>query len=128
MDELLRLLLNRLEQIGRDHEELYDTECRQIMANAVTDGFLRDTVDYVVPSNFGLYSAHANTAVRIAITAYIRAAKSMADQVGAVSFHQRLAAFQDAHVKSDKEGCYYDDFFGFSSPDDFDPTGRAKSS
>lgn len=126
MEELLQLLLNRLEQIGHVHEELYGTECREMMSNAVAGGFLRDTPDYVVPSTFGLHSPAANFAVRIAITAYIGAAKSMAAQIGVVSFHERLAAFQDARVKSEKEGLYFDDFFGYWSPDAFDSMGKAK--
>ena len=67
MEELLRRLLNRLADIGHDHEELYDTECRERMSEAVMNGFVRGASNYAMPDEFGLFSAEANLAVRQAL-------------------------------------------------------------
>ena len=39
MDEILRELINKLDDVGSAHEELFDTECRERMGNAVFEGF-----------------------------------------------------------------------------------------
>jgi hypothetical protein len=124
MEELLRQLLNRLEQIGNDHEELYDTECRERMGNAVMDGFVRDKSGFVLGSNFGLHAEEANLAVKEALAEYIANAKAKAAELGITDFHERRAAFQNSDVESDEEGSFYDDFFGHSAPEAFDSAGN----
>lgn len=124
MEELLRQLLNRLEEIGRDHEELYDTDCREQMSDAVMSSFVRATNDLALPDTFGLYTAGANTAVREALSAYIDLARSKATDLGLHGFHDRLAAFQNQQVTSDEQGNFYDDYFGYSDPKNFDESGN----
>tara|TARA_R110002049_G_C9026253_1_gene551704 strand:- start:81 stop:995 length:915 start_codon:yes stop_codon:yes gene_type:complete len=124
MEELLRQLLNRLEQVGSNHEELYDTECRERMGNAVMDGFVRNKGDFVLADDFGLYATEANLAVKEALAEYITKANSQAAESSITDFHERLAAFQNSDVESDGEGSFYDDFFGHSAPDAFDSTGN----
>ncbi|QDU37409.1 hypothetical protein Mal4_17200 [Maioricimonas rarisocia] len=124
MEELLRQLLNRLEQVSTDHEELYDTECRERMGNAVMDGFVRNKSDFVLGDDFGLHAAVANLAIKEALAEYITQANSQAAELGITDFHERLAAFQNSDVESDEEGSVYDDFFGHSAPDAFDSTGN----
>lgn len=127
MEELLRKLLNHLDQVGVDHEELYDTECRQHLSNAVVDGFVRGQSEYILADDFGLHKAEANREVRKALTAYIADAKTKAAELGIVDFHKRLDAFQNPNVESDEEGSFYDDFFGHSAPELFDSEGNALS-
>jgi hypothetical protein len=124
MDHLLKALLNQLERVGMSHEELYDTECRERMGNAVFDGFIRARDGFTLPSDFGLYSADANASVRNAISIYIAKANETAAALGMTSFHQRLSAFQNENVKSDVAGIYYDDVFGYSRPDLFTESGE----
>jgi hypothetical protein len=125
MDELLKSLLNRLEVVGKEHTELYDTECRERMGDAVFDGFIRPREGFVVPSEYGLYSPDANARVRTAIYDYITAANSAAAALGLKSFHQRLSAFQNENVRSDIEGVYYDDVFGYCRPESFNELGES---
>ena len=40
MDEILLELLISLEAIGEEHPELYDTACREDMADPIFDGFI----------------------------------------------------------------------------------------
>ncbi len=59
MDVLLKKLLDRLGLVGKDHEEVYDTECRDRMSDAIFDGFIRRLDDFFLPPDFGLYSPEA---------------------------------------------------------------------
>ena len=127
MDELLKQLLNRLEAIGATNEEIYDTECRDRMGDAVFDGFIRPVMNFSLPLDFGLRGGATNDAVRTALSEYIDQASRLAPTLGASTFHQRLNAFQDGSVKSDVEGTCFDDFFGFSKPDAFDEAGALRS-
>lgn len=124
MEELLRQLLNRLESIGHDHEELYDTECREQMSEAVMNGFVRATSNYALPDAFGLHSAEANQAVRQALAEYVAGATARAAELRLGGFHDRLAVLQNPHVESEGEGSFYDDFFGYAAPEAFDAAGN----
>lgn len=124
MEELLRRLLNRLDVIGRDHSELYDTECRDRTGDAVFDGFVRPREGYTLPDDFALYTPEANRAVKEALAEYIDAAKAKAAELGLDTFHDRLEAYQLEDVKSDVDGSYYDDFFGYAHPDEYDDDGN----
>ncbi len=124
MEKLLRQLLNRLEEIGNIYEELYDTECREQMSDAIMNGFVRSMDAFVWPDEFGLHSAEANQAVREALQEYVDRASLKASELGLSQFHVRLAAFQNPNVVSDRDGSYFDDFFGYASPDSFDASGK----
>lgn len=122
MDDLLKELLDRLGLVGKNHEELYDTECRDLMSNAVFDGFIRQIDYFFLPSDFGLYSPEANASVREALAAYIAEANAKAAALHLTSFHDRLSAFQNSDVKSES-GDYFDDLFGYSNPSAFNAEG-----
>lgn len=124
MDELLKVLLNRLEAVGRVHEELYDSECREQLSRAIFDGFLKPQRNFKLPDDFGLYSVDANTRVREALGAYIADASARASVTSDPSFHDRLEAFQNHSVRSDDERLFYDDFFGYWRPEHFDQHGE----
>jgi hypothetical protein len=124
MEELLKQLLNRLEDVGETNSEIYDTECRDQMGDAVADGFLLAAADFVLPNSFGLYSAPANRKVRDALASYIDEANRRAAALGILKFKERLSAFQNGAIKSDRFGCYFDNFFGYMPPDDYDEAGR----
>lgn len=125
MDELLQTLLNRLESIGEDHEELYDTEVRQQMGNAIRDGFVRPRAGFMVPEQFGMLSDEANNKVRNAIIDYISQAKEKAAELGITRFHDRLAAFQNPDVQASLPGSTYEEFFGHVRPEFYDEHGNA---
>jgi hypothetical protein len=124
MEELLRRLLNRLERIGNDHEELYDTECREQMSDAIMNGFLRASGADDLRSDFGLFSAEANLAVREALLEYVERTCPKASEFGLSRFHNRLDAFQNRNVASHGEGSFSDDFFGYAAPESFDAAGN----
>jgi hypothetical protein len=109
--ELLHKLLLRLETIREQSEEIYDTVCRDAMGAAVFSSFLLPESGYEIPDDFGLCSAEANQAVRLALSEYITAARELAPKKGVSTFQQRVAALQDADVVTQSGGTH-DDFFG----------------
>lgn len=111
MKELLLKLLIRLQQVGDENEEIYDTVCRDAMAEAVFNTFLLPKAGYTFPDDFGLETAKANLAVRNALLEYTSAACELAPTVGVRTFRQRLAALQDISVITE-DGGTYDEFFG----------------
>src|SRR5690242_17128429 len=127
MNDLLRILLNQLDAIGEQHEEIYDSECRDKMGNAVLTGFIRQVDGFLLPQDFGLFSEDANLAVRIALGTYIHEANRSAAALDLKSFFQRLNAFQNVEVRSDVQGSFYDDYFGYLHPDAFNEEGTAIS-
>ena len=96
MRNALKRLLDRLDAIGVEHEELFDSDVRQRMSNAVLDGFVRNRQKYNVPHDFGMFSTEANAAVMGAIAEFIVTAKRTADELQIKSFGcNPLAAFRD---------------------------------
>jgi hypothetical protein len=124
MDELLRNLLDALDLVGDAHEEIYDTECRVRMGDPIFFLFIKPKAEYVMSDNFGLNSDDANRQVKAAISHYIRVASERAQSEGLSTFHERLAAFQNGSVRSTKARNYFDDFFGWSNPANFDQDGN----
>lgn len=123
MNELLRELLNQLEALGEYHEELYDSECRERISQAMFDGFIKPLQGFRLPEDFGLYSADANLKVRDVIGKYVEDANQSAANAKLVSFHERLAAFQNREVRSDGQRLFFDDLFGYWRPEHFDERG-----
>ena len=111
MKELLKSLLNDMENIWDEHGELTDTVIRDGMREAIDRGFITPTKDYEVPDDFGMDSPEGNAKVKGALGKYIRAANAAAESAGLSTREQRLRAFQDSDVLS-QSGYGYDEFFG----------------
>lgn len=121
-DILLRLL-EELEAVSEHHEEIFDTEVRERLGHAVMDGFVRGRGPRVVPTNLGMATDEANSAVYSAIVQYVTDALSLAASVGLTAFFERLKAFQDRDVSTDG-GNDYEEFFGHTSPAFYDEKGN----
>lgn len=117
MDELLLELMTDLETVGRDHEELYDSEVRDQMSDAVVKGFIDREPGYELPKEFGMFSEEGNLGVRTALENYTRKASARAAELGIAVGPDRLAAFQQEGIKTKDEQQYYDDFFGYMPPE-----------
>ena len=122
MDDILVRLLNRLEAIGNVSDELYDTDVRERMYEAVLRGFLKPEPGYELGNEFGMFTPQGNRAVRSALSEYIVAANEMANEAGGMTFHQRLEAFQSSTAQSTNEQTH-DEFFGWADPDRLDENG-----
>ena len=125
MEALLLELLRRLERLGEDHGELYDSEAREQIGNIVMDGFVRRTPRFEMPARLGMVSEGADLALRRAIAAYIEGANKLADQIGLNSFHARLSAFQNPAVRINSAiAVDYEDLFGHTPPEWYDEDGN----
>ncbi len=124
MEQVLAELLSRLLAVGQAHGELYDTEVRERLDDAVHNGFLIPTTGYELPDTFAMYSAEGNRAVRGVLTWFLPAARAAAAAEGLNTFHARLAAFQNLNVTVGPQRMDYNDFFGWANPERYDEAGN----
>lgn len=125
MQEILLKLLLVLEEIGERDESIFDTYVRDILRQAVFCSFVKPVLNYDLPRKFGM-SNEDDIQIREALLEYIRSAQDIAPKLGILTFHQRLAAFQDSSVRTRSDGRWndYDEFFGTSDPSIFDEDGN----
>jgi len=126
MDDILRQFLESLTAIESSHEELGDSDVRQMIGDAVMDGFVRATKNYVLPLDFGMRSSDANFVVREALRTFIHAANGQAKNQSLEDFHERLASVQNRNVQT-AERRDYEDFLGHTPPECYDNLGRVPS-
>jgi hypothetical protein len=111
LQKALQTLLEQLLDISEEHGELFDTEVREQMRDAVHNSFIQPKAGYVLPEKFGMYEAEANQAVKAALQHYIDTVKPLAEAQN-LSAQQRLEAFEDATVTANDE-LTPDEFFGW---------------
>lgn len=124
MENILQQLLVRLTAIGDEHEDVYDTDVREAMRDAVFAGFLKPAPDFEMPNDFKMYTKKGNELVRDAIEEYIAAANAKADELG-LDFRGRYASFQNENVVVGPNKRSYDDFFGYTPVEEYDDKGNA---
>ena len=112
MTQILKELLDNLETIGAEHEELYDTDVREHISDAIMSGFVRQTAGYSLPDEFGMFDADADSAVKAALAQFIERATQAAASQGLDSPQARLDAFQNPEITSSGDQQAYDEFFG----------------
>jgi hypothetical protein len=113
MAALLKQVMEELEVIGEAHDELYDTDIKENLFEAVCAGFVKPQAGFRLFDDFGLASEEANHQVQAALARYLQAANERALELGLTTPRQRLHAFQNGEVCTD-EGQYPDDFFGWA--------------
>lgn len=125
MESLLLDLLRRLEHLGDNHGELYDSEAREQIGGLVMEGFVRKTPGFIMPERLGMLSEEADSELRRILSEYIEAANRLADEIGLSSFHARLAAFQNRAVRTNPAiDVDYEELFGHTPPEWYDETGN----
>lgn len=110
MKTALHRLLNRLDEIARDHEDVGDTDVREQIYEAIYHGFIIQTPGYALPATFGMFQPAGDVAVRTALLEFIRSACAL----NIPTPEQRFAVFQDPSVRSNA-GNPYDEYFGHSN-------------
>jgi hypothetical protein len=110
MTALLRELLERLEEIGEDHSEIYDSGVRDRMGAAIWEGFVAPQPGFAVPAEFGMFSAEGDQLVYKAISEYVEKANRRADELSMNAQDERLRAFEQHGIDTTK-GEQFDDFF-----------------
>lgn len=122
MDEVLLGLLHRLEAVGDEHEEVFDSAVREALDDAVLRGFIEPQSGYTLPGEFAMVSARGNTRVREVLAWFLPAARSAAGRAGLDTVPKRLRAFQNLEVRTARHNDF-NDFFGWSDPESFDESG-----
>ena len=112
---ILAALLNDLERIGEEHGELYDTDVREQLAEAVFFGFVLEKRGYELPREYGMFSEAGNAAVCDAVRRFVEAAQAEAARAGTKMNipAKRLRALEDPTVET-AGGEGYDTFLGAS--------------
>jgi hypothetical protein len=111
LQKALQTLLEQLLKISEEYGELFDTEVREQMREAVHNSFVEPTSGYVLPETFGMFEAEANQAVKAALQQYADTMKPLTDAQN-LSAQQRLEAFEDATVMVGGD-LTPDEFFGW---------------
>jgi hypothetical protein len=119
LKDTVEKLFNALEGIGEAHEELYDTDVREQLAETLYFGFVWGHPLPEGPVTYGMFSTDADAAVAGAGSAFLKEAVLEANAEGIVVGERRHAAIQDANVVT-KNGQMYDSFIGHSD-EPFDP-------
>ncbi|HMF19006.1 MAG TPA: hypothetical protein VKE98_17490 [Gemmataceae bacterium] len=122
MESVLLELLCRLEALGDEYGELYDSDVRQAMSAAVFAGFIRALPGYTLPDRFAMYRPGGDQRVRGAGLVH-RAFANAAERDGLVTFDQRLAAFQNRKVRTTTT-LGIEDFFSWAPPEQYDEAGK----
>lgn len=123
MKTILHKLLCKIEMIGEEHEEIFDTAVRLKMRSAIIDGFVRAQGNTAIPIDVALGSEELNASVHKAISSYVKDANELASKRNIISFHERLDAYQDDDVTTE-QGNDYDEFFGHLPSEDYDENGN----
>jgi hypothetical protein len=124
MENVLAELLTRLMAVAGAHPEVYDTEVRERLDEAVHHGVLIPTPGYRLPKSFAMYSPKGNRAVREVLEWFLPAATAVAASDGLDTFHKRLVAFQHPDVTVGPRQIGYNDFFGYANPNRYDQSGN----
>jgi hypothetical protein len=113
LGQILRSLLDDLDKVSNESDEIFDTDVRERMWDAVEKAFINPRPGYLLPSEFGMFTQLGNARVREALRRFIQRASAWAERNRVKSRESRLASFQDSAVAS-RKGSHYDDFFGHS--------------
>lgn len=100
------------------HKEVYDSEVRERMREAIDNAFICPIDDYQIPSKFGLFSEDGNLRVRRAIVDFFDQAKEIAKHQNLDTLG-RLQAFQNDSVEVGEYRRTYDCFFGYVAPGNY---------
>ena len=123
MELLLRELLTKLLLIQGDHPDFESEAVEEALSEVIYHGFLRLESDYQLPDNFGLETSEANRQLQEVLGHFLRHANDYAQSHG-MTFHQRLAAFQNPEVTVGPQRHGYNDFFRYFPPSRFDSVGN----
>jgi hypothetical protein len=104
-------LLEDLETIGDRHEELFDTDVREHLWEAIEAGLIRQEAGFEVPAQLGMFSEEANAWVAAVLGRHIAQLKEAFKAIGLDSEEKRLASFFNPKLHTPR-GATVDEFFG----------------
>ena len=111
LKDSVRKLFNALESIGKAHEELYDTDVREQLAETLYFGFVWAHPMPSQPVTYGMFSAEGDAAVAKAVSVFLKEAIRLANEEHVGAGRPRHAALQNASILT-RSGQSYENFIG----------------
>jgi hypothetical protein len=111
MREALIRFLDALESIGVDHEEVYDTDVRERLGEAIERNLIAPGGSVDVPAKLGMFSDEADERVVAALYRYLTAARRRADELGLDEAARRTAVWDPEATST--SGATVDEFLGW---------------
>lgn len=102
-----------LEGIGDEHQELYDTDVREALAETLSWYFVWDRPQDRLPVSYGMFSEEADDAVASAVASFLGDASVLAERAGLPVGQPRLDALQDESIET-PGGNTFDMFVGYA--------------
>jgi hypothetical protein len=123
VEDVLLELLRRLEAVGDEHGELFDSDVREAMDDAVFYGFIKPKPGYTLPDKFAMFTPEGDRKVREVLAWFLPVAREAAERARLDTLHKRLRAFQNLDIRTARKNDY-NDFFGWFNPELFDEAGN----
>lgn len=123
LQQVLYKLLEELEAISIENPEIHTPVCRKRMSDLIWQEFILSACKHKCSDDFGLSNDIANQKFQKVLQEYVNEVKQEMSSVP-LSFHQRLAIFQDKSVITYNRKSCVDDFFNWRDPDGFDAVGK----
>ncbi|MBN2385088.1 hypothetical protein JXQ70_19615 [bacterium] len=103
--------LEELEHIGEAHEEIYDTQVRELLWEIVDGYLLKQTHDLNIPTELGMFSPDANETLKAVLERELPILKKVFDAFDLDTEAKRNTSFFNPQLQTES-GRYVDDFFG----------------
>ena len=113
LKDAVKRLFDTLEEIGDAHEELYDTDVREQLAETLDFAFVSG---HRLPStrlSYGMFSVKGDVMVADAVLTFLKEALPAAAAEGIAVGVARHSALQDASIVTNRQQ-HYDSFIGHS--------------
>ena len=107
----LILFLDSLEAIGSEHEEVYDTDVRERLAESIEEILVMRVAPLDVSDNLGMFSDEANRSVAKALRAFLEVVVPEADALG-LDEAARRGAVWNVEARSSRDTTV-DEFLGW---------------
>lgn len=111
ISDLVVRLYQKLDKIGKEHEELFDTDVRECMHLSLNHYFVWGNDTSIMPINYAMFSAEGDNLVASAIKEFCTKASKLADESGIPKGQLREDIIQDPNLEIEG-GISYDDFIG----------------
>ncbi len=97
MKEIIAELVRNLEELGEEHEELYDTEVRMRIGKALDEGYAdsQEITEYKVPNDLGMLSESSNKRLQAILQKFVQKAIARAKELGLNDPSSRRNAIKD---------------------------------
>jgi hypothetical protein len=107
----LAALLEDLEEIAKEHEEIFDTVVREQMWTFLEARYIQLNRDTTLPTEFGMSSAEGNEKIREAFTRNTENLDTIIEIFSLDSYKKRKTTFTNPKLAT-PDGSRLDDFFG----------------